>query len=118
VFAGVLDQTLAERRADLTRLVVDTINAELREVAEHWYRSSDRDIRSLIDAWAVQLRRVDTLARASEWAQAQSALAAYRNAVQAELPQVAPAEPRSTYDPAVLADYLEEVRGVAAAALR
>jgi hypothetical protein len=78
VFAGLLDQTLAERRADLTRLIVDTVNAELREIAEHWYRPGDRDVRSVIAAWAVQLRRVDTLAREAAWAAAQTAFAAYR----------------------------------------
>jgi cytochrome c peroxidase len=116
VFAGLLDQTLAERRADLTRLIVDTVNAELREIAEHWYRPGDRDVRSVIAAWAVQLRRVDTLARKAAWAAAQTAFAAYRNSVGADLQKVAAAERRSTYEPAVLTGYLQELRRVAAAA--
>jgi hypothetical protein len=81
VFAGLLDQTLADRRADLTRLIVDTVNADLREIAEHWYRPGDRDIRSVIAAWAMQLRRAGTLAREGAWAAAQTAFAAYRNSM-------------------------------------
>lgn len=116
VFAGLLDQTLADRRADLTRLIVDTVNAELREVAEHWYRPEDRDIRSVIAAWAVQLRRMDTLAREGDWVAAQTALASYRGSLHADLPKVAAAERRSTYEPAVLAGYIRELRWLAAAA--
>jgi hypothetical protein len=116
VFAGLLDHTLTDRRADLTRLIVDTVNAELREIAERWYRPGDRDVRSVIAAWAVQLRRVDTVAREGAWAAAQTAFAAYRNSVGADLPKAAAAERRSTYEPAVLTGYLQELRRVAAAA--
>src|SRR5690606_15205808 len=116
VFTGLLDHTLAERDADLTRLIVDTVNMELREVAEHWYRPEDREVRGMIAGWAVQLRRVDGHAQDGDWADAQAALAAYRTSVQAELPKVAAAERRSTYDPAVLAAYLEELRRLTIAA--
>jgi hypothetical protein len=116
VFTGLLDQTLADRDIELTRLIVDTVNAELREVAEHWYRPEDRDVRGAIVAWAVQLRRVDGHARDGNWPAAGTALASYRSAVEADLPIVAAAEPRSTYHPAVLADYLQELRRVAAMA--
>lgn len=110
VFTRLLDQTLADRRADLTRLIIDTVNAELRELAGHWHRPHDRAIRGLIAGWAVQLRRVDGHADAGAWADAQAALAAYRRSVASDLPKVAAAEGRSIYDPGMLAGYLHELR--------
>ena len=110
VFTGLLDWTLAERRADLTRLIVDTVNAELREIAERWYRPEDRAIHGLIANWAVRLRRVDGGAEAGRWEEAAHGLAAFRAAVAEDLPAVAAAEERSLYDPTVLAGWLRERR--------
>ena len=61
-----------------------------------------RDIRGVIAAGAVQLRRVQTLAREGAWAAAQTARATYRNSVQTDRPKVAAAEQRSPTRPAVL----------------
>jgi hypothetical protein len=65
---------------------------------------------------ATSVARVDTLARESARAAAQTAFAAYRNSMGADLPKVAAAERRSTYQAAVLTGYVQELRRVAAAA--
>ena len=116
IFTGLLDATLADRDVPLTRLVVDTVNREMREVAERWYRTADRRIRGRIAGWAVQLRRVATLAEEENWQAAGAALADYRGLLAAGIDEVAAAETRSTYDPAVLDHYLHEVRTLAHAA--
>jgi cytochrome c peroxidase len=107
-FAGTLETTLAERDPALTRLIVDTVDRELREIAERWYQPADRKIRALIGAWAVQLRRVDSAAARGAWVDARAALTAYRAAVEHDLPSVAAAQSRSTYDPAARAAYLAD----------
>jgi cytochrome c peroxidase len=115
IFTGLLDRTLADRDVPLTRLVVDTVNRELRKVAERWYRAADRRIRGRIAGWAVQLRRVATLAEEGNRQAAGAALADYRTLVAAGIGEVATAEPRSTYDPTILDRYLRELRGLAGA---
>lgn len=110
IFTGLIDVTLEERDAALTRLVVDTVNAELRDVAEHWYRPEDRPVRRTIASWVVQLRRVATQAEAQSWADGEAALAVYRAMLKRDLPTVAAAEDRSLYDPVVLEGYLTEIR--------
>jgi mono/diheme cytochrome c family protein len=113
IFAGLLEVTLADRDPVLTRLVVDTVNAELREVGERWYRPEDRQIRARIAGWAVQLRRVDSHASEEAWGEAQAALATCRAMIDADLPRVGAAERRSLYQPDVLAVYRDARRRLA-----
>lgn len=110
IFTNLLDVTLERRDAGLTRLIVDTVNGELREIGGRWFRPKDRGIRATVAGWAIQLRRVATHAQEGEWRAAARALAAYRERLGTEAGKVAAAEQRSLYAADVLTDYLRDVR--------
>ena len=63
----------------------------------------------------MQLRWVATLAEEGNWQAAGAALADYRGLLAEGIDEVAAAEGRSTYDPAVRGRYLHEVRTLAGA---
>jgi mono/diheme cytochrome c family protein len=111
VFSSVLDVTLEDGDYALTRLAVDTINGELGEIQERWYRPEDHEVQGIVGDWIVQLRHVEGYAGEGEWDRAREALAGYRELVRARLPAVQAAERRSLYDPKVLEGYLAELRG-------
>jgi Di-haem cytochrome c peroxidase len=113
-FTGLLDATIEDRDPDLVRMIVDTVNAELREIAEQWHRPADRRIRGVIAGWAIQLRRVASHAAAGDWPEAREALAEYRDLLAMETEEVAASEPHSLYDSEVLGAYLDEVQALAA----
>jgi mono/diheme cytochrome c family protein len=113
-FAGLLDAAIERQDADLVRLIVDTVNADLREIAEQWYRPADRHIRGLISGWAIQLRRVASQAGEGAWREAAAARADYRNLLEAEVDEVAAGTQRSLYDPKVLDVYLDEIQALSA----
>lgn len=106
VFAGTLPHSIEARRAQLIRLTVNTINAELRDIRERWQRPQDRGIRSIIANWVLQLRRVDTLAAHGKWQKALTAYRRWRDLVEKQKSRVAAAESRSLYNPENRADYL------------
>lgn len=107
VFSSTLPHSIETHRAELARLTVNTINHELRDIREHWQRPEDRMIRSIIANWALQMRRVGTLAHQGAWQKASDALQQWQAMIEEQKPRVASAESSSLYLPENRDAYLE-----------
>jgi hypothetical protein len=109
VFLRPLDRALSEGDMETVSLVVDNSAHKLRELRERYPGPKDPfgadDVALLHPAraagaqLAISLRRVEILAEDKHYDQAETALAAFRQAAEAARPVFAAAAPVSLYDP-------------------
>lgn len=111
VFASTLERTITDRNYPILDLTVATINSELRDIREKWYRPDSRETRAVIADWVLQMRRVERRADRGDWNGAREALGRWRALVERTRPRVSSAEGESLYNAGRMRDYLSERRG-------